>query len=133
MTDADTLAEQRKHTRYEVPTGSFVAIGPQNTILGQIIDISMGGVAFRYVDSRTPTEGSHLDMFLTERDFCLGKVPITTVSDYEIENTVSCKIIDGIPRCCRAMKRSSVQFGDLTHHQKSQLEGFIQNYNTGVA
>jgi hypothetical protein len=107
MTDADTLAEQRKHTRYEVPTGSFVAIGPQNTILGQIIDISMGGVAFRYVDSRK--------------------------YDYEIENTVSCKIVDGIPRCCRAMKRSSVQFGELTHHQKSQLESFIQNYNTGVA
>ena len=132
MTDAAKLVEQRKHTRYEVPTGSFVAIGPNNTILGQIIDISMGGVAFRYVDSRKPTDGSHLDIFLTERDFCLGKVPIKTVSDYEITNTVACKIIDGIPRCCRIMKRSSVQFGELTRHQRSQLEWFIQNHNTGV-
>ena len=123
--------ERRKHKRYQVPAGSFVALGPHNTILGQIIDISMGGLAFRYMDSKKPTDGSHIDIFLIERDFCLGKVPIKSVSDYEIDNTVVCKIVDGVPPSCRAMKRSSVQFGDLTHNQVSRLEHFIQNHTTG--
>jgi hypothetical protein len=131
MTDGAELVGRRKHTRYEVPIGSFVTLGPNDTILGQIIDISMGGLAFRYIDSKKPTDGSHLDIFLTERDFCLGKIPIKTISDYEIDNTVVCKIVDGVHSSCKAMKRGSVQFGELTHHQEFQLEHFIQNYTIG--
>ena len=131
MTNRAELVEQRRHKRYQVPTGSFVALGPNDTILGQILDISMGGLAFRYLDSKKPTDCSYLNIFLTERDFCLGNVPIKSVSDYEIDNTVVCKIADGVPLSYRAMKRSSVQFGELTYHQRYQIEGFIQNHTTG--
>jgi hypothetical protein len=130
MTERAEIAEQRRYKRYEVPTGSFVALGPQNSIQGQIIDISIGGLAFRYMDSKKPIDESYLDIFLTERDFCLGKLPITAVSDYEIDNTVTCKLVEGVPYRCTAMRRSSVQFGELTHHQMSQLEHFIQNHTT---
>jgi len=130
MTDTAEIVEQRRYKRYEVPTGSFVALGPQNSILGQIIDISMGGLAFRYMDSKKPIDESYLDIFLTERHFCLGKVPVKAVSDYEINNTVTCKLVDGVPYRRTAMKRSSVQFGELTHHQMSQLEHFVQNNAT---
>ncbi|MES0362944.1 MAG: PilZ domain-containing protein [Desulfobacteria bacterium] len=129
MTDTAEVVEQRRYKRYEVPTDSFVALGPQNSILGQIIDVSMGGLAFRFMDSKKPTDKSYLDIFLTERDFCLGKVPVKAVSDYEIDNTVTCKLVEGVYRCT-AMRRSSVQFGELTHHQMSQLEHFIQNHTT---
>jgi len=44
--------EHRKYTRYHVPEGSFVTLGPSNAILGQILDISMGGLAFRYINSQ---------------------------------------------------------------------------------
>lgn len=130
MTNKAELVEQRRHKRYQVPTGLFVALGPNDTILGQILDISMGGLAFRYLDSKKPTDCSYLNIFLIEHDFCLGNVPITSVSDYEIDNTVVCKIVDGVPLSCRAMKRSSVQFGELTYHQRYQIEGFIQNHTT---
>ena len=131
MTDGANSAGRRKHKRYEVPIGSFVALGPNDTILGQIIDISMGGLAFRYIDSKMPTDASDLDIFLPERDFCLGKIPMKTISDYEIDNTVACKIVGGVHSSCKAMKRGSVQFGELRHHQESQLEHFIQNYTIG--
>ena len=131
MTNRAELVEQRRHKRYQVPTGSFVALGPNDTILGQILDISMGGLAFRYLDSKKPTDCSYLNIFLTERHSCLGNVPIKSVSDYEIDNTVVCKIPDGVPLSYRAMKRSSVQFGELTYHQRYQIEGFIQNHTTG--
>jgi hypothetical protein len=130
MTDRAEIVEQRRYGRYAVPTGSFVALDPQNSILGQIMDISMGGLAFRYMDSKQPMDESYLDIFLTERDFCLGKVPIKAVSDYEIDNTVTCKLVEGVPYRCTTMRRSSVQFGELTHHQMSQLEHFIQNHTT---
>jgi hypothetical protein len=130
MIDRAEIVEQRQYKRYEVPTGSFVALGPQNSILGQIIDISMGGLAFRYMDSKKPIGESYLDIFLTERNFCLGKVPIKAVSDYEIDNTVTCKLVEGVPYRCTAMRRSGVQFGELTHNQMSQFEHFIQNHTT---
>jgi hypothetical protein len=119
-------AEQRHHKRYQVPVGSFVTIGPHGSILGQIIDISTGGLAFRYMDSEKPTDDSYLDIFSTECDLCLCNIPFDTVSDYEIHNTVLCKVVDSVPPSCRAMKRSSVQFGELTYHQRSQLHDFLQ-------
>ncbi len=131
MINTAEVVEQRKHKRYQVPTGSFVALGPNDAILGQIMDMSMGGLAFRYLDSKKPTDGSYIDIFLIECDFCLGRVPIKSVSDYEIDNTVICKMVDGVLPSCRAMKRSGVQFEELTHYQRSQLEAFIQNHTAG--
>jgi hypothetical protein len=127
------MVDQRKHKRYVVPTGSFVVLGPHGPILGQIIDISMGGVAFRYMNSRKPKDESYLDIFLTEGDLSLGRVPFKTVSDFEIPNTILYKIVDPIPIGYKAMKRVSVQFGELTPDQKSQLEELTQKHSTGEA
>jgi c-di-GMP-binding flagellar brake protein YcgR len=132
MSPEEEMVDHREHIRYQVPGGSFVTIGSDEPIMGQIIDISMGGIAFRYMDSKKLTEESHLDMFLTEGDMCLGQVPIKAVSDHEIPNTVLCKTVDEIPPSCRTMRRCGVQFGDLTQHQMSQLQQCIQNHTTGV-
>jgi len=131
MTSQAEPAEQRQHKRYQVPVASFVAIGPHNSILGQIVDISMGGLAFRYMDSEKPTDNSYLDIFSTECDLCLRKIPFDAVSDYEIDNTVLCKVVDSVPPSFRAMKRSSVQFGELTYRQRYQLQDFIQINDRG--
>jgi c-di-GMP-binding flagellar brake protein YcgR len=132
MIPQEEMVDHREHVRYRVPKDSFVTIGSDEPILGQIMDISMGGIAFRYMDSKKPTDESRLDMFLTEGDMCLGQVPIKAVSDYEIPNTVLCKTVDEIPPSCRTMRRCGVQFGDLTQHQRSQLQHYIQNHTTGI-
>jgi len=72
------MVEQRQHKRFQVPKGTFVGLGPHDTKVGQIIDVSMGGLAFRYVGSEEPSNGE-LDIFLNERDFYLGRVPFRTV------------------------------------------------------
>jgi PAS domain-containing protein len=70
------------------------------------------------------SNGSHkLDIFLTDGDFYLGKIPFETISDLEIVNKA--------PSSSITMRRSSVQFRKLTHYQISQLESFIQNYTVG--
>jgi hypothetical protein len=90
------MVDHREHIRYRVPKDSFIAIGSDEPILGQIIDISMGGIAFRYMDSKKPTDELHLHIFLTEGDMSLGQVPIKAVSDHEIPNTVLYKTVDEI-------------------------------------
>jgi c-di-GMP-binding flagellar brake protein YcgR len=123
--------EQREHKRYQVATDSYISLGSDQPVLGQIIDISMGGIAFRYMGSETLPDESHLDIYLTENDMCLGKIPFKTVSDYEVPNTVLCKTVDRIPPSCRTMRRSGLQFGELTPDQRTQLESCIMNHTTG--
>jgi hypothetical protein len=125
------IVDHRAHQRYQVPTNSYVSLGSDDRVLGQIIDISLGGIAFRYMGSQKLPDESHLDIVLTEGDLYLSKVPFKTVSDYEIPNTVLCKTVDPIPRSCRTMRRSGLQFGDLTPEHRVQLEYYLLNYAIG--
>jgi c-di-GMP-binding flagellar brake protein YcgR len=127
--------ENRRYTRYHVPEGSFVTLGPSSTIMGQILDISMGGLAFRYInnDSKTPTRESYADIYLTEGDLCLASVPIRTVSDFDAPDTVTCKADGPLPVSCRGMRRCGVEFGDMSEAQMAQLMQCIQSQSIGAA
>jgi hypothetical protein len=41
--------ERRKNKRYKAVDGAYAAISPNLNKLGQIIDISMGGLVFKYI------------------------------------------------------------------------------------
>lgn len=116
------VVEQRRHTRFQVPNGTFVGLGPYDTKVGQVIDLGMGGLAFRYIGSEDPSNGE-LDIFLSERDFYLGRIPFRTVSDFEVTGRTASGSM--------AMRRSGVQFRKLTPNQMSRLEYFIQNHTLG--
>jgi hypothetical protein len=136
MTADKQNVERRSHQRFQVPAGCFVSLGPDYTILGQIIDMSLGGVAFRHMGNTPclrPKDESYLDILLTEGGFSLSKVPVEAVSDYEISDVVSNKLVDPIPLSYKGMRRCSVQFGELTHHQISQLEYFVKNHTIADA
>lgn len=112
--------ERRRHERFRVPVGVFVGFRPDNSRLGEIIDISLSGLSFRYLASGGPANGSRrLNIFLTERDFWLDDLPFETVSD---EGTYK------IPFTPVAMRRSGVQFEELTEDQISALEYFIHHF-----
>jgi hypothetical protein len=120
MKNTGRQVERRRHSRFQVPEGVFVAFRPDNGRLGEVIDIGMGGLAFRYLATREPSNGSRrLNMFLTERDFYLNDVQFEAVSDFRTYE---------IPFTPVTMRRSGVQFGELTNNQTSRLEYFIRNY-----
>ncbi len=125
MTSKNEPVERRKHRRFQVYHGTYVAIGPPYGKVGQLIDISMGGLSFRYVHEKEQTNGSYVNIFLTEANFHLEKVPIKTILDFELT--------DESPSSSTKTRRCGLQFHDLTHDQASQLEFFIQNYHTGEA
>jgi len=127
MTNRKELVERRKHKRFEIPTGMLVSVRPHGPNLGEVIDISKGGLAFRYYGGQEPSDGSNesdnrLKIFLEEGNFHLNDVPFRTVTDFGTYQ---------VPFPSVTMRRSSVQFSSLTHHQISQLENFIENYAVG--
>jgi hypothetical protein len=123
MNSRNELGERRNQKRFRVLEGAFAVFRPQFTKLGQITDISRGGLALRYPITGNHSKGSfELDIFLSGNGFCLERVPIKTVSDIQMAKRFS---TSSIP-----MRRCGVQFGELTKSQISQLEYFIQNNTT---
>lgn len=113
--------ERRKRKRSQVPKDAFVALGPHYVKLGQMMDVSTHGLAFCYMASEEPSDGSfELDIFLAGSPFYLSYVPFKAVSDSKISNNPSGSL---------TTRRCSVQFGELTPHHRSQLDYFIRTYN----
>jgi hypothetical protein len=117
--------EQRRHKRFQVGRGVFVGFGPHANKVGQVVDVSMGGLAYRYVGCEESNDASHLDIFASDKDFYLGAVPFKTVSDFQV--------VDRIPASPMSMRRCGVRFGKLSRKQNAQLEYFVQNHALGEA
>ncbi len=122
MPNYRALIERRKNTRFQVKGNAFVVLrsSPED-LVGQIIDVSLGGLAFTYFDRRGRlNESAEIAILFPSDWFFLEKVPIKTILDANMgyKNAFS-NII---------RRRRGVQFGDLTFYQVSQLEFFIQKY-----
>jgi c-di-GMP-binding flagellar brake protein YcgR len=121
------IVNKRRYVRFQVPAYSAYAVfrrhWPRSSIMGSIVDISLGGLAFRYIPSpNASNRSSHIDILLTDGSFCLNKVPVQTIADFEIDSETS---ILGLET-----RRCGVQFGDLTDNQKSEVRYFIQTHVT---
>ena len=115
--------ERRKYTRFRTRNGALIELRSQRGKLGEIIDISKGGLAFRYIDIGDRPKGSfELDIFLKETGFRLEKMPAKTISDFRTTKY--------FPFSSTKTRRQGVEFGELTQKQISQLEHFIRNYTT---
>jgi len=116
------MIEKRKHKRLHAPSDAVVFLRtswPDFTIVGKIIDVSSGGLAFFYTAaSMQKDEPRKLDIILAGSRFSLSQVPFKTVSDVEI--SMECPVGFMAPR------RRGVQFRDLTENQKLELGYFIQ-------
>jgi len=118
-------AEKRRFRRFQAPQNAFTLLRGPDGKLGQIIDISKGGLAFRYVgNGRQPKRSFQLDIFLANNGFRLEKVSFRTVSDFEVNK-------QGLAHSA-IMRRCGVQFDELNQDHLSRLEYFIENYALGV-
>ena len=125
MSNMKEIVNRRRCARFRVPKDAFAALGSVYIKVGQIINISIGGLAFRYLlPTEGPSNASELDIFLAGRTFYLYKVPFEIVWDL-VNNEMRFNSIE--------TKICGLQFGDLTPHQISQLEYFIQDYAIGEA
>ena len=125
MTDRTMPVERRQHKRIQIKSqADAVLLGPTFTKGVQIIDISKGGLAFRYVHGQKPSNGLfEIDILWDHIDLNLIKLKVKTISDYQIPDEF---LLDVIP-----LRRCGAQFAELTKDQISQLENFIENDSTG--
>ena len=94
--------------------------------MGQIVNISKGGLAFRYIDSADEAvKSSELDILFAQNGFHLKTISFKTVADY--------KAVSEFPFSSIVMRQRSVQFREMGPYQTSRLDYFIENYTTGEA
>ncbi|MFC1813745.1 PilZ domain-containing protein [Thermodesulfobacteriota bacterium] len=129
MTDRKGLIERRNHKRFKVKDGAIVAIirpNPDSSYIcgGKIINISKGGIAFRYAnrndESNKPFELSIL--------FSRGLVSFTYLANVPFKCTWISDATDNSSFNHLKIMHRGVQFGDMIPNQISQLDIFIQRY-----
>ena len=116
-------SEHRKIKRFKASYGAYAVVGPETSKLGQIKDISMNGLAFKYLADEARSNGAgELDIIVRQDCFCVKSIPIQTVSDFELakENTFSTV----------RLRQQGVQFGELTSEQSAQLEFILKNHTS---
>ncbi|MEN8188751.1 MAG: PilZ domain-containing protein [Thermodesulfobacteriota bacterium] len=110
--------ERRLHKRHRPFDG---ALAINHHTLGPIVDISKGGLSFRYLEEESLRQAllGHLGIFLSSNDFLIDHIESKVVRDTLVANTSS--FLSTHTRQC------SIQFLNLTHHQTEQLGYFLQN------
>jgi len=103
--------------------GAYAAISPNSHKLGQIIDISMGGLCFKYIDTSSETDraenGSEEAIFLSSMGYYVGDLPFNTVADYEVTNAPSFSSMK--------VRKRHLKFTDLTFKQLFDLDYYLRN------
>ena len=117
--------EHRKHKRFQVPKGVFAGVGPYFNKVGRLRDISTDGLAFRHVGTGDMPDKSYVDIFMTESDFYLSRLPIKIISDVEI--------LDETPTVSTTVRRCRLRFGKLTDQQRAKLQELIESHTIGEA
>jgi len=114
--------ERRRNKRYKAVEGAYAAISPNSSKLGQIIDISIGGLAFKYIDTSNDEEEkltSEETVFLSSMGYYVGDLPFKTIADYEITNAPSFSSMK--------VRKRHIQFSDLSFKQLFDLDYYLKN------
>ena len=115
----DHTQDRRTFPRFRVKDGTLAI---NQTILGPVVDISLGGMAFEYYGSDLDdNELDDMGFYFIDSEFLLTGLRSKTIHDTVVEEN------GGIMPIIR--KRRSIQFVDLTSQQRDTIKRFI-NQNT---
>jgi hypothetical protein len=103
---------------------AFAIIKSNPIKMGDVIEISRGGLSFNYIENEEKLTGfKELDIIFAEKDFHLRRLPFIAIEDTAL--------LDEGPFNALSMKRMTVQFQDLTSQQQEKIEHLINNYTIG--
>ena len=107
--------ERRQFKRFRPKEGTMAI---DNHALGPVIDISMGGLAFRYVieDAAKPIS-NFLGIFLSSDDILIDRLSTKLIADEFLSQSSSF--------LTSSTRKRSIQFINLTETQRNSLEEFI--------
>jgi len=112
-------AERRRHPRFLANSGTFVISVGDPAHMGELVDISLSGLSFRYLDAAQEFgRVEEMTVCTADKQHCVDNLKCRTVFDLKDDrDTESLSTI---------LKRRGVQFEDLTQTQMEQLRYFIQ-------
>jgi hypothetical protein len=122
--------EKRKYTRFKVKDKVYAALGANFSKVGRLKDISMNGLAFRYIEENRNSrkKSSVIAIFHSEDKFFLRNLACIIVTDHPIgdKDQTSKAELKYIAKKC------AVRFENVTSGQKKKLEYLIRNYTWRV-
>lgn len=118
-------SNRRKFKRLKVREGAFAVLSPQSASskIGNIIDISRGGLAFYYVDSKENAEtiqADKMNIFVSGEGFQLEEIQFKVVSEIVMPKK--------IPFYAVVTRRFGVAFDKISSRATSQIENFIRHH-----
>lgn len=116
------LQERRKHKRFTIKDVAFAILKTdEDEELGQIINISMGGLAFQYfVGNRELHKANRLDVLLADNGLHVDGISFSVVDDYELVNE--------LPFSSITKREQRVIFNNLSETQEEGIESFIKEH-----
>ncbi|MBW1894439.1 MAG: PilZ domain-containing protein [Deltaproteobacteria bacterium] len=115
--------QRRKYKRYMVQDNVFAVfrLGPNSSRLVNIVDISRGGFAFKFVGKDEMSQDRfELDIFVSGDGRCLGKIPFEITS--ETTKAKEDRFYSFMQR------RFGARFDDLSYSKALQIDSFINNH-----
>lgn len=104
---------------------AFAVIKSKPTRMGEIVEISRKGLSFEYIDNeKLCSNHAEMDILVVDDNFHLSRVPFKLVQETLVEAD--------IPFNSLQMKRMTVQFNELSFHQKRKLNHFLERYTFGA-
>lgn len=122
MTTSASGREQRRHQRYRVKEN---ALALDHAVIGQILNLSRGGLMFRYLADLYDFKGTlaELDVYFAGDGLSMRRVPCRAVFNEAVENEM--------PFSSLSMRQCGVEFGELTLQQEAQLQHIIAHRTLG--
>jgi hypothetical protein len=118
------ITERRIAKRFRAVDGALAALSPETGRVGQIQNISLNGVAFRYIAENSPEADRNgtakLQLMFAGQGIWLEGVPVKRIADVDLPTGSS---FSGIP-----LRQTSLQFLALTEAQRTRLQDYIRRF-----
>jgi hypothetical protein len=124
-TDRRSGVPRRRHERYKAKNNVFVEIKDSVVKMGQVLDISKGGLAFHYLDfGRQPKKSFEIDILVKNNGFHLGNVQFKGITDLKADKEYALSYMP--------IRRLGGQFNKLSQNQMYQIENLIMHHTLDV-
>lgn len=115
------LVERRRHKRFRVREGVYVIVRSNHVKAGQMIEVNMRGLMFRYFPYKEPSAGPPELHIFSGGSAWLRNTSFKTVWDQKAKK-------DSFSSS--ALRLCGVQFDQMTDAEQLQLQYFIQYHVT---
>ncbi len=123
MTISKITFDRRVSKRLKTHEGTYAVLKPHasSSKLGNIIDISQGGLSFHFIDTnKVFSDFSELDIYISGNGLMVSQLPFEITSEMTLNKD--------IPFYSVITRRFGVKFGALSEKTSSQLDHFLHNH-----